>query len=204
MSISAKTKKSLLISILTIALCVTLLTGTTLAWFSNVSDTRITVNTTSGLLDADIVDINDVSLVGNFLNFVTTTNTPETNLEPGATFYTVGFKVKNIGNVKMKYLISINLDKDSKLYEALDFWIVEAPDNSEQIPTRLDFSKDKAIPITEYEGTLDPNSSSKTYHLVMKMSEDAGNEYQGLQLDYMGITVDAAQSNADDSALDKD
>ena len=69
---------------------------------------------------------------------------------------------------------------------------------------RSDFSKDKAIPIKDYEGVLEPGASSKTYHLVMKMREDAGNEYQGLQIDYMGITVDAAQSNADDSALDKD
>ena len=156
------------------------------------------------MLDADIVDVNDVSLVGNFLDFVTTNTSPDTNLEPGATFYTIGFKVKNIGNVKMQYLISINLDKDSKLYEALDFWIVEAPDNEGGLPLRSDFSKDKAIPIKDYEGVLEPGASSKTYHLVMKMREDAGNEYQGLQIDYMGITVDAAQSNADDSALDKD
>jgi len=54
-------------------------------------------------------------------------------------------------------------------------------------------------PTDEFVGRLDVDMnviSDKTYFLVIKMKETAGNEFQGAEYDGIGITVYAVQANA--------
>ena len=77
----------------------------------------------------------------------------------------------------------------------LKFWLT---DNTTDL--------DSAVEITSYKGSLDLDESTDTYYLVVQMDPNAGNAYQGLELNGVGITVCAVQGNVnvDDVDFGKD
>lgn len=188
MSGYGKSKKFIL-SITTLVLCLFVLSGVTLALFTSKDDGKIGINVTSGRLKVDIVDTNNTSLVGDVLGFVSTRDNQVCLFEPGATFYTQGFKVKNSGDILMNYYISISEDSniDSvKLKQAFEFWITTDPNNLES-----------AVKLQSYEGTLESNQTSEIYYLVAHMKETAGNEFKNKVFRGVGITVNAVQGNVE-------
>ena len=90
-------KITIIILIIIILLLLTTIVGLTYALFtSGGDDGKIGVNVTSGECKIDIVDAEDKSLVGDVLDFVTEEKKDKIYFEPGATYYTEGFEVKNI------------------------------------------------------------------------------------------------------------
>ena len=86
-------KTTFIISLLIILLCLTFIVGITLALFtSDAGDGTIGINTTTGKVKVDIIDENENSLVGDVLDFVDADGDGEMLFEPGATFFTEGFK----------------------------------------------------------------------------------------------------------------
>ena len=199
-------KKSILMTALAILLCLVSLTGATLALFtSDPDDGTIGVVATAGDIEVDIVDIDDKnSLKGQSLLFMTTSGMQNSNkilFEPGATFHTQGFKVKNVGNIPVKFTLTVSKDDkiDMKEFnEAFDVWIVE-----ENTDGTKNF--DDAKKIMEFSGSLtvenknDENEGhlSKTYYLYIKMKETVGNEFQGKSYSGIGVTVYAVQANGE-------
>jgi hypothetical protein len=148
------------------------------------NDGSIGVNVTTGKVKVDIVDENQDSLVGDVLHFVPKENEDTVIFEPGATFYTQGFSVKNDGNISINYRIYISDDDKvdrTEMEKAFDFYITTDP-NVE--------SENKLI---EFTGTLDAGKNSVTYYLVVHMKESAGNEFQDKLYNGIGITVHATQ-----------
>jgi hypothetical protein len=179
---------------LVILLCLACLTGATLALFtSDPNDGTIGIITTSGDVEVDIVDLSGDTLQNKALDFITasgsTTDSGNVLFEPGATFYTQGFKIKNSGDIPVNFSLSVS--KDDKIDmeefdEAFELWIVKEGD---------DFSN--AEKLTEFKvNGLAAGKSSETYYLFIKMKESVGNEFQGKTYTGIGVTVYAVQGNA--------
>ena len=180
-------------SVLVIFLCLIALTGSTFALFtSDPEDGKIGVITTSGIVDVDIVEADsgrDNSIIGDVLHFHSdTTDQGGIIIEPGATIYTQGFKIKNRGNVTLNYRMYITNDSDidmGALDSSCEFYVTTDPHN---------FSD--AQKIYELNGQLKAGECSDTYYLVMKMHTHVDNDFQGHIFTGIGITVYATQGNA--------
>lgn len=192
--IDNKSKYSALITAaIVILLCLVALTGATLALFtSNPDDGKIGIITTSGKVDIDIVDAEDTSdsLVGDVLRFEFDGAQEDILFEPGATFYTQGFKAKNIGNIPVNFRMYISNDEniDMKEFEkSFDFYITTNP--TKNVP------REKLISFTD---RLEPGDVSETYYLVIKMKESVTNrEFREHKYSGIGITVCAVQGNVE-------
>ncbi|MBR2464135.1 MAG: hypothetical protein IKB41_01715 [Clostridia bacterium] len=184
--------KHLFIAGLVILLCLVCLTGATLALFvSAPTDGTIGIITTSGNVRVDIVDATSkVSLVGQVLQLQTSSERREILFEPGATYFTQGFKVKNTGDIPINFRLSVSDDEGidmDEFYEAFEVWI--AKDNP-------DLSN--AERLTDFRGSLKVGECSEsTYYLFIKMKEDVGNEFKGKIYTGVGVTVYAVQGNAE-------
>ena len=184
-----KTKKALLMSVLSMVLCVAMLVGMTFAWFTDTASTAVN-KIQAGNLDIDIVDKDGKSLDGKSLSFKDVNGKTDILWEPGATFKLDSFRIVNKGNLALKYKVVINGVKGSaKLLKAIDFSVKIG-------------DAEKAL--ADWEGILLPKEKvavndkeevEKTSLITIsaKMKEDAGNEYQGLSIDGLGITVLATQ-----------
>ena len=186
-------KQAFIIAALVILLCLVCLTGATLALFtSDPNDGTIGIVTTSGDVEIDIVDTSGVTLQNRALAFMTTsgaTDSDDVLFEPGATFYTQGFKIKNTGDIPVNFSLSVSKDDKIDMEEfakAFELWIVKEGD---------DFSN--AEKLTEFKvNGLAAGESSDTYYLFIRMKESVGNEFQGKTYSGIGVTVYAVQGNA--------
>ena len=181
-----------IIAAMVILLCLISITGATLALFtSDVNDGTIGINATSGNVKVDIVDEKDTrSLVGEFLKFETRTPDDEVLFEPGATYYTEGFRIKNKGDIPLDYILYVSEDEtiSDDFSEAFDVWIV------------TDRAEAKGeVKLMDFDGELAVGQCSEIYYLVFRMKETAGNEYQDRTFSGVGVTVCAVQGNAIDN-----
>ncbi len=181
------TKRALFTSILSLLLCVSMLVGSTFAWFTDSATTGVN-KIQAGKLDVSLVDAEGNSLEGQTLKFKKATGAEgETVLwEPGCTYELPAVYVKNNGNLWLKYeLLITGIDGDAKLNDAIEWTIL------------LDGQDVKT-------GTLAPDTTSGALTIKGHMKKDAGNEYQGLSIDGISITVLATQmTNEHDSNDDQ-
>ena len=187
------TQKAYIMTAMVILLCVVCLTGATLALFtSNLNDGTIGIVTTTGSVKVDIVDTSpeNATLVGRVLEFRTSSDQKEILFEPGATFYTQGFQVKNMGNIPINFRLSVSEDEKldmDEFKEAFEIWISKGPSNP-----------DSGEQLTTFEGRLEAHGDcSETYYLFIRMKQEAGNEFQGKSYKGIGVTVYAVQGNAE-------
>ena len=124
------------------------------------------------------------------MDFVDANGKPDVLWEPGVKFKTEGFKIKNIGNLALKYKLALNgVTGDNKLLEVIDFKVV----NNEGV----------AVDFNTYTGTLNSkNDMSDVLYIQGEMKTTAGNEYQGLTLNGVGITVIATQKDYESDSID--
>ncbi len=199
MTNSKNTRKALITSMLALLLCFTMLLGTTFAWFTDsVSSTGNKIQ--AGTLKVDLIDENKNSVAGGTLDFVTADGrTTEILWEPGCTYYLTPVYVENDGNLALKYKVSLNLDEfdgDAELLNVLNWYVLDHKPTSANDTTG-------AVNLDEFEGTLEAgNVASKPLVIVVHMSEDAGNEYQGKSISNVSITVVATQASAESDSFD--
>ena len=207
------TKRALLTSVMALVMCVVMLAGTTFAWFTDTASTGVN-KIQAGNLKVDIVDKDGTSLKNKSLSFIKAGLTTDTGAEidpnatteilwePGCRYLTEGFKIKNDGNLALKWKAVVNKGTTAKnpgkfdLLDVIDFYLVKGDKNSEG--TLLD----------EFTGTLQKTETSDVYYIKGVMKTTAGNDYQGLTLDGITITVYATQLTAEfdsfDNQYDKD
>ena len=116
-----KQKNALVASMLAMLLCVAMLVGTTFAWFTDTASTGVN-KIQAGTLDIQILNSHDQEV--STLNWVTKDNKAQEDIlwEPGAAYKLEQFKIKNNGNLALKFKFEIaGLSGDSKLLEAIDF-----------------------------------------------------------------------------------
>ena len=176
--------------ILVIFLCLVALTGATFALFtSNPDDGTIGVVTTTGNVKVDLVSAGKVetSLIGGVLEFEHDDAEDGIYFEPGATFYTKAFRVKNIGDVSLNFRMYISNDNRMNMEEfesAFEFYITDDPKNPEN-----------GVQLKSFIGHLEAGDYSDSFYLVIKMKETVGNEFQAHEYSGIGITVYAVQGN---------
>lgn len=194
MTKSKSTKRALLSSVLALVVCVAMLVGSTFAWFTdNASTAGNTI--VSGTLDIGLVDAADNSMEGEVIDFVTVDNRTQSEIfwEPGCTYKTEPVYVVNKGNLALKYKVGINgIDGDAKLLEVIE-WTVKIGDTE--------------YALSALEGKLYPAGSnkgaSKSDAIVLSghMKEEAGNEYQGLTVEGISVTVFATQLTSESDSF---
>ena len=188
-----KSKKSaLLMSFTSLLLCFAMLVGSTFAWFTDTATTGVN-QIKSGNLKVDIQNKEGNSLDGKTLKWVVNGQISENNVlwEPNCTYKLESFKIVNQGNLALKYQITINgVTGDAKLLEAIEF------------TAKIDGKK---IDLDRLTGAILPKGAAvkdATKEVVEKtelitisghMKQDAGNQYQNLTIDGIGITVVATQ-----------
>lgn len=172
-----------------ILLCLVCLAGATLALFMGDPDKgTVGIVATAGNIKLDVVDASsEISLIGGVLELQTSSDRRELLFEPGAEFFTQGFKLKNVGDVPVNFRLAVSEDENvdaEDFGEAFEVWISDGTSNAERL--------------TDFTGRLEVGECSDvTYRLVIKMKEDAGNEFQGRAYSGIGITVYAVQGNVD-------
>ena len=197
---TAKTsKRALLCSVLSLALCLRMLIGTTFAWFTDTATTAVN-KIQAGNLDIELQmkDKDDkwVNAEGKTLPFLVEGAIPAEGTqilwEPGCTYKTQGFKIKNNGNLALKYKVAINgTTGSSDLLKVITFSIVNVAGETVNLDT--------------FEGHLaSTNALSDAYYIQGHMNETAGNEYQEKELDGVSITVYATQDTVEYDSTGKD
>ena len=202
MKTNKTSKRALLTSVLSIALCLSMLIGTTFAWFTDTASTAVN-KIQAGTLDVDIVDATDNTLNGKTLYFRDKDQNTNILWEPGATFNLDTFRIVNKGNLALKYKVVVSgIDGSAELLNVINFTVKKG----EEAPVEL----------AGWEGVLLPEGAApaagadvKTTGVIAisgKMDEQAGNQYQGLSIDGLGITVYATQytyeSDSEDNTYD--
>ena len=191
------TRRALLTSVMALVMCVVMLVGTTFAWFTDTASTAVN-KIQAGNLDVDIVGEDGKTLDGKTLNFKDANNNTDILWEPGATFFTQGFKIVNKGNLALKYKVVVSgTTGDAKLLKAIDFAFVT--DNTTPDANPESFANEGKL--------LKQNDSAPAnngvYYLRGHMKEEAGNEYKNLTLDGISITVYATQYTYEKDSFDE-
>ena len=180
------TKKAVWASALSIIMCLSLLIGTTFAWFTDTASTSVN-KVQAGTLDVELQYEKTAGVwenaEGKTLQFKVNGQIPAEGTkilwEPGCTYELPALRVVNKGNLALKYkLVITGINGDAKLNDAI-VWTMN----------------DVAL-VNEYNGTMIPGTNGDvTEEMVIKghMKEDAGNEYQGLSIDGVSVTVYATQ-----------
>ena len=159
-------------------MCVSMLVGTTFAWFTDTASTAVN-KIQAGTLDVQLLDEQGRSLEGQTLSWKKAAGHENEAVlwEPGCTYELQPIVIKNAGNLALKYKIVISgIQGDAALNNAIEWTIT----NTSTV-TALD--ADHALAA----------GASDTLTIKGHMREDAGNEYQGLSIDGIGITVVATQ-----------
>ena len=190
MNTKKATKRALLTSVTALVMCVVMLVGTTFAWFTDTASTGVN-KIQAGNLKVDIVDKEDNSLDGKTLSFTNKQGSSDILWEPGATFNLDSFKIVNKGNLAFKYKVVISgVDGNAKLLKAIDF--------------SVKIGDAEKVALADWDGILLPEGKTATTDneavgatdlvtISGTMKKEAGNEYQGLSIDGIGITVYATQ-----------
>ena len=159
-------------------MCVSMLVGTTFAWFTDTASTGVN-KIQAGTLDVQLLDEQGRSLEGQTLSWKKAAGHENEAVlwEPGCTYELQPIVIKNAGNLALKYKIVISgIQGDAALNNAIEWTIT----NTSTV-TALD--ADHALAA----------GASDTLTIKGHMRKDAGNEYQGLSIDGIGITVVATQ-----------
>ena len=175
------TKRALLSSVLAMLICITMLIGTTFAWFTDSASTavnKIQAGTLQIGLEMKDASGNWVDAEGETLSWKKAAGAPadeQVLWEPGCTYKLPELRIKNNGNLALKYRIVVNgIVGNAKLLEAINFTYGNGIDINSG-------------------GSLLPGETKEGIVIEGHMREDAGNEYQGLSIDGIGITVVATQ-----------
>lgn len=190
MSNKKATKRALLTSITALAMCVVMLVGTTFAWFTDTATANVN-KIQAGKLDValemfDTAQGKWVTAEGKTLNFVKAAGGENQAIlwEPGAEYKLPELRVVNNGNLNIKYKVEVTGIQMNRQPVAGVF------DLNDVITWKAD-----GLTLGT-EATLNP-TESKAFTISGKMDTAAGNDYQGLTINGVSITVYATQATGE-------
>ena len=197
MNTKKATKRALLTSVMALVMCVVMLVGTTFAWFTDTASTGVN-KIVAGNLKVDIIGENSENHV-SMLNFTKAAGAEGEELfwEPGCRYVTEGFRIANKGNLALKWKAQVNKgttaanEGNFNLLDVIDFYLVtKAADGTET-----------EMPLDEFTGNLTAGVKSNVYYIKGVMRTTAGNDYQGLTLNGITITVYATQDTVENDSF---
>lgn len=166
-------KKALACSVLSLVLCFVMLLGVTFAWFQDTASTKVG-EIKSGVLDVTL-EMKDEN--GRWVNAENTEiswigDNGSIIWVPGASYSLPELRVVNKGDVAMRYKVSIEaVEGDKKLLDVIEFTGLAS------------------------DGALDAQSESAAFTVTGTMMTNAGNEYAGLTITSVRLSVSATQIN---------
>ncbi len=206
MANTKSTKRALLASGLALLLCVSMLVGTTFAWFTD-SVTSSGNKIVSGNLDielymwngtteADKVEITDDSapIFGGENSLKAQNDAADTLWEPGKT-QVVYLSLKNAGNLDLKYRVAIDVKNptDGKnLYKVMQYAITRDAKYGDVEAWSNGIDVVPGANATEANNVALKKGEEHFFALSVHMDEEAGNEYMGGMVEF-DIKVLAAQ-----------
>lgn len=187
---SKNTKRVLVSSVIAMALCLAMLVGTTFAWFTDTAFTS--VNTIrSGSLDVALemqkADGTWENAEGKTLDFKKAAGAEAEKIlwEPGCSYELPALRVKNDGNLALKYKVQISgIMGDAKLNEVIEWTMGDTALGS------------------EYH--LKAGETSAAFVIKGRMQETAGNDYMNLSINGIAISVVATQDTVESDSYEKD
>ena len=193
------TKRALLTSVMALVMCVVMLVGTTFAWFTDTASTAVN-KIVAGNLKVDIIGAESDSHIEK-LNFTKAATTDaeagaEILWEPGCRYLTEGFRIANKGNLALKWKAQVNTgttaanEGNFDLLDVIDFYLVKGTGESQT-----------ETPLNEFTGNLKKTETSDVYYIKGVMQTTAGNDYQGLELSGITITVYATQDTVENDSF---
>ena len=182
---TVSTKKTLIASVFAMLLCVSLFVGSTFAWFTDSASTS--VNTIkAGSLNVELLDADGESPLGDSLKWVKADGAAageEVLWEPGCSYNLEGFRIKNAGNLALKYKVVINgLTGSAKLLSVIDFTVKMGGET---------------VALEGWEGNLAANAVTEVITISGTMKVDAGNDYMNEKIENISITVVATQDTVE-------
>ena len=216
------TKKALLASALSLLLCVSMLVGTTFAWFTD-SVTSANNIIMSGNLDValeysiDMVNWTAVDANTNVFD-------DEALWEPGYT-EVVYLRVSNLGSLAMKYKLSVNVASETegktrddntpfKLSDYIEYGIIKnvtaAYGTDDRMTARADIGTASKLNVAYSEefhlvGKTATATDTDVYALVVYMPESVGNEanHNGTDIPVinLGLSVLATQDTVEEDSF---
>lgn len=187
---SKNTKMALVSSVIAMVLCLAMLVGTTFAWFTDTASTS--VNTVrSGSLDVALemqkADGTWENAEGKTLDFKKAAGAEAEKIlwEPGCSYELPALRVKNDGNLALKYKVQISgIMGDAKLNEVIEWTMGDTALGS------------------EYH--LKAGETSAAFVIKGRMQETAGNDYMNLSINGIAISVVATQDTVESDSYGKD
>ena len=181
------TKRALLGSVMAMVLCLAMLIGATFAWFTDTASTgvnKIQAGNLDVVLEMQNADGKWVSAEGKTLDFVKAADAKGEAIlwEPGCTYELPALRIRNNGNLALKYKVAITgINGSAKLNEAIEWTIGDVAMGAEQ---HLAAGESSAFTIKGH------------------MWESAGNEYMNESIDGIAITVVATQNTVESDSFD--
>ena len=200
MNTKKATKRALLTSVMALVMCVVMLVGTTFAWFTDTASTGVN-KIVSGNLKVDIIGANSDSHI-EMLNFTKAAGATDAEAgaeilwEPGCRYLTEGFRIANKGNLALTWKAQVNKgttaanEGNFNLLDVIDFYLVTSKD-----------ANDMGTALDEFSGNLTAGAKSDVYYIKGVMKTTAGNDYQGLTLNGITITVYATQDTVESDSF---
>ena len=180
------TKRALLGSVMAMVLCLAMLIGATFAWFTDTASTGVN-KIQAGKLDVALemqnADGKWVSAEGKTLDFVKAADAKGEAIlwEPGCTYELPALRIRNNGNLALKYQVAITgINGSAKLNEAIEWTIGDVAMGAEQ---HLAAGESNAFTIKGH------------------MWESAGNDYMNESIDGIAITVVATQDTVESDSF---
>ena len=183
------TKRALLGSVMAMVLCLAMLVGATFAWFTDTASTgvnKIQAGNLDVVLEMQNADGKWVSAEGKTLDFVKAADAKGEAIlwEPGCTYELPALRIRNNGNLALKYKVIITgINGSAKLNTVIDWTIGDVAMGAEQ---HLAAGESNAFTIKGH------------------IKESAGNEYMNESIDGIAITVVATQDTVESDSFDKD
>ena len=213
------TKRSLLASVLALVMCVTMLVGTTFAWFTDSASTSVN-KIEAGKLKLELLDKNGKPLAENEPLTWVTEDEGDVLWEPNCTYDLEPFQIMNAGDLALKYKVVLKASKIDKTADGkslLDVieWTVKVGGEVATVIKDGAAMKVENVLLADLgaeDGTAIIDGEKLTANAAAKitvtghMKAEASNDYQGLTIDGFGITVYAAQVNheSDSNGTDYD
>ena len=224
------TRNALFSSVISLLLCISMLVGTTFAWFT---DEVISGSNVIAVGNLDIVleywDGDSWEDAENkVIPFVTADGRSQDQIlwEPGCTYEMAPFRVRNEGNLNAKILILINgVNGDEKLMEVIELKtrVNNIPDSLlngsagnvfrglEDAQLDIFYGMPEGNVVFDHslagKGQVTPGTghtdTSPEFTIFGHMAEEAGNEYQNLAIEGICITVLATQQTYESDSFNK-
>ena len=209
MTKTKSTKRALLMSALALLMCVSMLIGSTFAWFTD------SVTSSGNIIKSGTLDVTmewkDATTTGAQQTYKDASAGAIFNYdlwEPGYV-EAKNIKISNVGTLALKYNLNIAANGEvSELADVIDVYFAEGEHtlaNREMteltwVGTLSDILDDMPANMA---GDLKANTAD-TVTIALKMQEDAGNKYQGLSIGSdFSVVLMATQDNVEKDSFDE-